>query len=320
MLAGSRDVWRQMTVGVPARFAAETFRRTLEDRGLVVEGNTRIEELPARSVASNFSAPASGRRGARILARHVSGPLTDYLEVVNKESNNLFAELVFRAIGRVAEGVGSFEASARAVKRTLDGIGVDTTGLTQLDGSGLAGGNRVTAAAFVQTIEAMSEGDLWPQYWASLPQAGTRRELGRMYRTAAAGNLRAKTGTIEHVSALSGLVRSADGERLAFSILVNDSRSQTRAKRVENLIGVRLASFRRAPGDVPVIVAETPVPESEFMGRDRHRVASGENLSSIAVRYGVGLDEILRLNPQIEPNRIMPGEWIDVPQQGGSSR
>jgi D-alanyl-D-alanine carboxypeptidase/D-alanyl-D-alanine-endopeptidase (penicillin-binding protein 4) len=320
MLAGSRDVWRQMTVGVPARFAAETFRRTLEDRGLVVEGNTRIEELPARSVASNFSAPASGRRGARILARHVSGPLTDYLEVVNKESNNLFAELVFRAIGRVAEGVGSFEASARAVKRTLEGIGVDTTGLTQLDGSGLAGGNRVTAAAFVETIEAMSEGDLWPQYWASLPQAGTRRELGRMYRTAAAGNLRAKTGTIEHVSALSGLVRSADGERLAFSILVNDSRSQTRAKRVENLIGVRLASFRRAPGDVPVIVAETPVPESEFMGRDRHRVASGENLSSIAVRYGVSLDEILRLNPQIEPNRIMPGEWIDVPQQGGSSR
>jgi D-alanyl-D-alanine carboxypeptidase/D-alanyl-D-alanine-endopeptidase (penicillin-binding protein 4) len=320
MLAGSRDVWRQMTVGVPARFAAETFRRTLEDRGLVVEGDTRIEELPARSVASSFSAPARGRRGARILARHVSGPLTDYLEVVNKESNNLFAELVFRAIGRVAEGVGSFEASARAVKRTLEGIGVDTTGLTQLDGSGLAGGNRVTAAAFVETIEAMSEGDLWPQYWASLPQAGTRRELGRMYRTAAAGNLRAKTGTIEHVSALSGLVRSADGERLAFSILVNDSRSQTRAKRVENLIGVRLASFRRAPGDVPVIVAETPVPESEFMGRDRHRVASGENLSSIAVRYGVSLDEILRLNPQIEPNRIMPGEWIDVPQQGGSSR
>jgi LysM repeat protein len=49
-------------------------------------------------------------------------------------------------------------------------------------------------------------------------------------------------------------------------------------------------------------------------------VASGENLSSIAVRYGVSLDEILRLNPQIEPNRIMPGEWIDVPQQGGSSR
>jgi D-alanyl-D-alanine carboxypeptidase/D-alanyl-D-alanine-endopeptidase (penicillin-binding protein 4) len=227
--------------------------------------------------------------------------------------------LVFRAIGRVAEGVGSFEASSRAVKRTLDGIGVDTTGLTQLDGSGLAGGNRVTAAAFVQTIEAMSEGDLWPQYWASLPQAGTRREMGRMYRTAAAGNLRAKTGTIEHVSALSGLVRSADGERLAFSIIVNDSRSQTRAKRVENLIGVRLASFRRAPGDVPVIVAETPVPESEFVGRDRHRVASGENLSSIAVRYGVSLDEIVRLNPRVEPNRIMPGEWIDVPQRGGSS-
>ncbi|GIS78669.1 MAG: hypothetical protein CM1200mP14_02350 [Gammaproteobacteria bacterium] len=77
-------------------------------------------------------------------------------------------------------------------------------------------------------------------YWASLPQAGTRRELRRMYQTAAAGNLRAKTGTIEGVSALSGIVRSRDEERLAFSILLNGTPSTTRAKRVENLVGARL--------------------------------------------------------------------------------
>ena len=103
-----------------------------------------------------------------------------------------------------------------------------------------------------------------------------------MYRTAAADNLRAKTGTIEGVSALSGMVRSRDGERLAFSLIVNDSPSQTRAKRVENQIGTRLAEFRRSPGQVPVVVAEAPEPTRRATAfADRHRVASGENLSAI---------------------------------------
>jgi D-alanyl-D-alanine carboxypeptidase len=66
-----------------------------------------------------------------------------------------------------------------------------------------------------------------------------------MYRTPAAGNLRAKTGTMDRTSALTGLVRSAEGERLAFSILVNGARDEYGAKRVENEIGARLASFRR---------------------------------------------------------------------------
>jgi D-alanyl-D-alanine carboxypeptidase/D-alanyl-D-alanine-endopeptidase (penicillin-binding protein 4) len=242
------------------------------------------------------------------------------LEVINKESNNLFAELVFRAVGRVSEGVGSPEAGALAVRNSLQSIGIDTGGLVQFDGSGLTGGDRASAGAFVETIRAMSEGPFWPEYWASLPQAGIRRELGRMYRSAAAGNLRAKTGTIEGVSALSGMVRSADGERLAFSILVNDSPSQTRAKRVENQIGTRLASFRRSPERVPDIVAETPLPVSSITTvGDRHRVARGENLTSIAYRYGVTIDDILRMNPRIRPNRILAGQWIDIPQRGGES-
>ena len=56
---------------------------------------------------------------------------------------------------------------------------------------------------------------------------------------------RAKTGTIDHVSALSGYVRAADGERLAFSIMINDIPSTARAKEIENQIGARIARFRR---------------------------------------------------------------------------
>jgi D-alanyl-D-alanine carboxypeptidase/D-alanyl-D-alanine-endopeptidase (penicillin-binding protein 4) len=320
MVSGTREVWRQMTVAVPAEFAGESFKAALEEREIEVRGGVRAVALPGESIVGRISAPALNRPGARILARHVSRPLSEYLTVINKESNNLFAELVFRAVGRVAEGVGTPEASARAVKRTLHLIGVDTVGLVQLDGSGLDGGNRISAKAFVQIIQGMNAGPLWPEYWASLPQAGTRRELARMYRTPAAGNLRAKTGTIEGVSALSGMVRSADGERLAFSLLVNDSPSQNRAKRVENLIGARLASFSRSPGQVPEIVAETtPPPTRTTAAGDRHRVTRGENLTSIASRYRVTIAEILRVNPRIEANRIMAGQWIEIPQHGSGS-
>lgn len=317
--SNSRDVWRQMTVAVPADFVGASFRAALEGRGIIVRGETRTVDLPLQSDLGHLSAPALGRPGARILARHTSRPLADYLDVVNKESNNLFAELIFRAVGRAASGVGSPETSAEAVRRTLVALGVGTDGLRQRDGSGLSGRNRVSAATFVDLIRRMSNDPLWPEYWASLPRAGTRRELGRMYRTAAADNLRAKTGTIDGVSALSGMVRSRDGERLAFSLMVNGSPSQTRAKRVENQIGARLAEFRRAPGTTPAIVSETPPPmPSSTVFNDRHRVQRGENLSGIARRYGVTIDEILQVNPRVDRNQITAGQWLEIPRNGGS--
>jgi D-alanyl-D-alanine carboxypeptidase/D-alanyl-D-alanine-endopeptidase (penicillin-binding protein 4) len=315
----ARDVWRQMTVAVPAEFAGASFRAVAEERGIVVTGETRVVGKPGESVLGRLAAPALGKPGARLLATHVSRPLRDYLEVTNKESNNLFAELLFRSLGRVSSGIGSPEASSAAVRTTLHSIGVDTTGLVQVDGSGLAEGNQVSAGAFVQIIAGMNTSPLWPDFWASLPQAGTRRELGRMYRTAAAGNLRAKTGTIEGVSALSGMVRSKDGERLAFSILVNDSPSQTRAKRVENLIGARLASFQRTAGSVPEIAAKTTLPQPLASSSDRHRIARGENLTSIANQYGVSIKDILRVNPRVDRNRIVAGQWIEIPVGGAGS-
>jgi D-alanyl-D-alanine carboxypeptidase/D-alanyl-D-alanine-endopeptidase (penicillin-binding protein 4) len=97
----------------------------------------------------------------------------------------------------------------------------------------------------VKLLSHMANSELWTPYWESLPEAGNRRELGRMYRTAAAGNLRAKTGTINGVSALSGVVQSTTGERIAFSIIGNHVPSTWSAKRVEDRLGIRLATFDR---------------------------------------------------------------------------
>ena len=322
IVLGARDAWRQMTVPSPPHFAASVFRNVLLERGIRILGNIRVVESPDKSVLTGITSPTHHERPrVRILAKHTSPPLSEYISVINKRSNNLFAELVFRTMGRTQEGLGSPEASARAVSAALTEIGVPMEGVVQLDGSGLAAGNRTSASTFVSVLQRMAETETWNHYWASLPQAGTRRELRRMYQTAAAGNLRAKTGTIEGVSALSGIVRSRDHERLAFSILLNGTPSTTRAKRVENLVGARLAEFVRSPEREPSAIVEEIDERTVVSGQSsqRYQVVSGDNLSSIAYRYGLTLSEMLQANPRIEPNRILAGQWLTIPQRGGGS-
>ena len=322
IVLGARDAWRQMTVPSPPHFAASVFRNVLLERGIRILGNIRVVESPDKSVLTGITSPTHHERPrVRILAKHTSPPLSEYISVINKRSNNLFAELVFRTMGRTQEGLGSPEASARAVSVALTEIGVPMESVVQLDGSGLAAGNRTSASTFVSVLQRMAETETWNHYWASLPQAGTRRELRRMYQTAAAGNLRAKTGTIEGVSALSGIVRSRDQERLAFSILLNGAPSTTRAKRVENLVGARLAEFVRSPEREPSAIVEEIDERTVVSGQSsqRYQVVSGDNLSSIAYRYGLTLSEMLQANPRIEPSRILAGQWLMIPQRGGGS-
>jgi D-alanyl-D-alanine carboxypeptidase/D-alanyl-D-alanine-endopeptidase (penicillin-binding protein 4) len=322
---GGRDVWRELTVADPAAFAISVFRSVLANRGITVLGDDRVTMASEASVVGgvDLTAPATGERPrTRILATHVSPPLRDYLTVANKKSHNLFTEMIFRTLGRTRQGVGSPVASARAVASALVDLGVDTAGVVQIDGSGLADGNRVTASTFVSLLSHVAASDVWPELWATLPEAGNRRELPRMYRTAAAGNLRAKTGTIEGVSALSGVVQSRDGERLAFSILVNGTPSTSRAKRVENDIGVRLASFTRGAGALPPSrIAQLPPPPvpADPGGPERHQVARGESFDVIARRYGLTLEELMRANPTIQPRRLQAGGWITIPAGGTES-
>lgn len=322
---GGRDVWRELTVPDPAAFTVSVFRSVLEARGIVVRGQDRVGDSDRTSPVGGLALTApsvAGRPRTRVLATHLSPPLRDYLVVVNKKSHNLFTEMIFRTMGRMHDGSGSPPASAEAVAEALTGLGVDTAGVVQLDGSGLSAANRVRASTFVSLFRSIADNEIGTELWETLPEAGNRRELARMYRTPAAGNLRAKTGTIDGVSALSGVVQSQDGERLAFSIIVNGTPSTTRAKRVENDIGVRLASFTRGEEQAPppTRVAQLPPPPipADSGGPARHRVTGGESFEVIARRYGVTLEELMRANPGIQPRRLRAGSWINIPAGSGT--
>jgi D-alanyl-D-alanine carboxypeptidase/D-alanyl-D-alanine-endopeptidase (penicillin-binding protein 4) len=144
---------------------------------------------------------------------------------------------------------GTYEKGLAAERVFLAGeVGVDTTAQRLADGSGVSRYNLVTARQIVALLAYMpSRTDLFPTYLDALPVAGVDGTLEeRMRGTAAAGRARAKTGTLNGVTALSGYVPSAEGERLAFSLMVEFYTGSAAPRRaVQDSIVAALARFRR---------------------------------------------------------------------------
>lgn len=344
--AGSPGVWRAVPVADPAHFAAAVLREVLESRGIVVRGGVRSIHAPESSpvTARKVHAPAFDARPLRVLALHQSPSMLEILSVVNKKSHNLYAEAVLRSVGRAATGEGSVRGGSRAVHEMLTReAGLDSLALRMLDGSGLSVLNRVSARAITHLLAYMAQSPMWSSYWETLPEAGDPRGLRRMHQTPAVGNLRAKTGTIDHVSALSGYVRAANGERIVFAIISNDVPSTWRAKRVEDAIGIRLARFTRpiparhasasgpaapgaasprtappgaAPPGTSTPAAAPPVASTAASSPDSarvHVIRRGDVLERIAKNYGTTVGAILDANPGVDPRRLIPGRQLRIP-------
>jgi serine-type D-Ala-D-Ala carboxypeptidase/endopeptidase (penicillin-binding protein 4) len=319
--AGGGGIVRSVPVVDPANYAAAALRSVLEERGVAVAGAVRSVRRPGESRAAfaNGAPGSSGGAAPRVLAAHFSPPLSEIAAVTNHVSHNLFAEALLKAVGRVAGGEGTFAAGSQAVRRFLEReLGPEPVSISQVDGSGLSRNNLVTARTAVRLLDYMPRSDVWQSYFSSLPAAAVPDGLEqRMRGTAAAGNLRAKTGTIRRVSALSGYVRSAEGELLAFSILANGVPSTARAKRSEDAIGGRLAAFSRVaavrPASTAVRPSGTPAGGS-LAGARLHRVAAGETLDGIARRYGITVAALRRANPDVEPRRLQIGQRVRIPE------
>jgi D-alanyl-D-alanine carboxypeptidase/D-alanyl-D-alanine-endopeptidase (penicillin-binding protein 4) len=140
-----------------------------------------------------------------------------------KISQNLYAETVMRALS-LSPGPATMEASAKAVEETLSRWGVAPRTYIVADGSGLSRNNYVSASMIVGILRGMSrDPKLHEPFLATLPIAGEDGTLsGRMKGTRAAGNVKAKTGTIANVRSLSGYLTTAAGERVVFSMIANN--------------------------------------------------------------------------------------------------
>jgi D-alanyl-D-alanine carboxypeptidase/D-alanyl-D-alanine-endopeptidase (penicillin-binding protein 4) len=174
-----------------------------------------------------------------------SDSLGRILLAFEKPSQNQIGELLLRTIGATAGTSGTPEEGARIVSEALLAWGAERDGFRVRDGSGLSRHNVVSPETILRVLDAMRRSPHYQLFRDALPVAGVDGTIaGRMRGTAAAGNVRAKTGTLDMVRSLSGYVTSADGHLLMFSILCNNWMVAVRdVDRVADAIAVRLAQL-----------------------------------------------------------------------------
>lgn len=223
-----------VVVPEPATFATGAFARALTDAGVDIGGETRLGETPEDAVEVTSLA---------------SPPLAEIAEVMNGESINHMAELIFRNVARAVNpaGVGS-ATMGNAILRDflLLRVGATAQDVFAADGSGLSTLDRVTARSLVKLLAYADRAPWSQQFHESLPIAGREETLRlRMRGTPAQGNLHAKTGTTNDVIALSGYVNARSGETLAFAFLYN-GKDRWNARETIDQMGATLAAFTRS--------------------------------------------------------------------------
>lgn len=156
-----------------------------------------------------------------------SRELWKIVEVTNRISNNFYAETIFKTIGKVATGEGSYSAASKAALKILDSLGVKTMGYTQDDGSGLSRQNYVSPDFFVRFYTAMSNEKVFDKYIQSLPYSGvgTLKNVlkGKSFKPEIAAKVHAKSGSLSSVKTYAGYVYGGEKTGLIkFAILVNN--------------------------------------------------------------------------------------------------
>ena len=198
----------------PAKSAAQYFADALTARGIPAT-------LGERKVAGDT---------ASVLTSIKSATVTDIVERMITTSNNTMAEFLAHHIGG-ANGEYTYEAGAKATTEALTAAQIDLTGVTILDGSGLSRSNQASAKSLVSALSYASktDGSAWTNL-SGLPVAGISGTLVDRYDVGepGRGTVRAKTGTLSKVVALSGTLVDASGDVLIFTFIANEVPSGTK--------------------------------------------------------------------------------------------
>ncbi|MEM9752693.1 MAG: D-alanyl-D-alanine carboxypeptidase/D-alanyl-D-alanine-endopeptidase [Planctomycetota bacterium] len=215
----TRSTPLRTTLHDPPMFLGELLKHRLAQAGVTVERVARVD-------------PNLLPRDGEALYR-VQTTLPGVLDRTNQDSANLFAEALFKRMGRELTGApGSFESGGAAVRMYLQermGHRVAVALVQPADGSGLSRENRITARVLVETLRDMHDrSDIADVYRGSLAVAGEIGTLRRRGEGLEGVRVYGKSGFIRGVSGLSGYLvvpdpTVADGTRtLAFSMLFNE--------------------------------------------------------------------------------------------------
>lgn len=219
----------------PPRFTGGALKAALQGAGVAVAGDVRIGAAP---------------KGADTLAVVASPPLWQIVNAMNRESINIFAELLFRNAGRAADPARDQQGTAATALAALRAFMTSKAAGTAAevyaaDGSGLSVLDQLTPRSMVQLLSYAHKAPWGPAFHSSLPVAGVSETLRtRMRGAPAQGNLHAKTGTTNTVASLGGYVTARNGEVLAFSFIYNGA-DRWGARSAMDAMGSTLAEFTR---------------------------------------------------------------------------
>ncbi len=232
-----RTLW--VAMDEPSEFAGELFQQALERRSVLLQGKRDVRFAPAPP----FTAEPPGALPV-VLAEHFSLPLIEDVKLINKNSQNLHAEMLLRLLGRQQppasalgdrprkpneppprRGDGSAEAGLEVLRAWLANAGVNPDEVAIRDGSGLARIGLVTPRAVVRLLSYAAEQPWGELYRDTLPVAGLDGTLKeRMRDSPLRGRVRAKTGSVSDANGLAGYVETQAGEPLVFAIFANHHR------------------------------------------------------------------------------------------------
>jgi D-alanyl-D-alanine carboxypeptidase/D-alanyl-D-alanine-endopeptidase (penicillin-binding protein 4) len=235
--AGAPPARLQVSAGNPTLWFASVLRARLIAAGIGVTGNAMdIDDLEAPLDRGVFT----------VVHVHRSRPLAEIVQPLFKDSINLYGEAVMR-LNTPPNRFPTNDAALEGLRQRLTAWGIPPDGAQIVDGSGLSRRDVISAETLVTLLRRMHDPSGSSPWMTALPVAGVDGSLqARMRGTAAEGNVRAKTGTMSNVRSLAGYVRTREGERLAFAILVNNFEGTgAQANAAVDAIAVRLATFSR---------------------------------------------------------------------------
>lgn len=210
----TRETTQYFALPDPNLFTAGLFRDLLAEEGVAVTGATR---------ATTDSSATRPYRNSPPLGEIRSRPIEDWIFPVQNSSQNWFAEMLLKQLGRQFRGEGSWRAGNDVVRRFLiDSVGVDSTQFRVVDGSGLSAQNLISPMALAHLLRWMRGHPRAEAFAAGLPRGGQPGSLrNRFIGTPLDGRVAAKTGTITSVNALSGYIERRDRPPLIFSLIAN---------------------------------------------------------------------------------------------------
>ena len=241
-----------VVVPEPADWFVAALKISLARHGITVAGRTRSISWPQTPPWN----PAALVKIGEVL----SPPLRDIVRGFMKPSQNLETDLLLADVGELTRSsnapawLTSEDAGLAALDDFLATVGAPTNDVQFDEGSGLSRNNLTTANATVALLQFMAKHREAAAFVDSLPIAGVDGSLrNRLKATVAAGNVRAKTGTLRWAHALSGYVTTAAGEHLAFSIMLNrflPAPGRSGHNEIDPIV-LQMANFKKFSSDSP---------------------------------------------------------------------